>query len=180
VRSYSFVNKDFLVSQVAALNGMANTALLETQQITALNVAAIRAEANNAIVTSQKLIDFWHPQLFNDTGSHAQSVTGRVLEYLHDLATIVSTARAAFSQQVEEYVLELHGNTRKLLDTMANNAPVVESSSTAPLLQSTVANAITTFDQINNLTQHAVAALEVHCAILSDQMEEAVSVVSDK
>jgi len=171
---YTSATKAFFESQIAAFSALTTIATQGTEKIVALNMAAVKASADDSIAATRELLAAKEPQaFFSLVSALAKPNTEKFTAYNSHLTDILSSTKAEFTKIAEEQISEAQNKISAFVDNIAKNAPA-GSENVIALMRSSVANAHAGYEQVNNAAKQAVQATEAHVAKASDEFTQVV------
>src|ERR1019366_7451962 len=138
---YTASNKAFFESQLAAFHDLMSIAVEGTEKVVALNMATVKASADESTAAVKDLLAAKDPQAFLAlAAAYAKPNADKVSAYGSHLTKIASATKAEFTKVTEEQTAEVRSKISDFVNTIAKNAPA-GSENVIAMLKSSVANA---------------------------------------
>jgi phasin family protein len=159
---------------LATLNALGGKAVESGQKAIALNIATAKALAEESTLGAQQLISAKSLQeFFAIAGAQAKLHADKAASYGRNVAGIMSSINADFTQVAQAQIAESKDKVEALLDNVIKNAPAGSENAVA-MLKSIISNANAGYDQLSKSTKQVVETVEASVAKATDQLSQAV------
>lgn len=174
-QQFSNATKSLFENQVAAFNALTNNVVGSVEKVVALNLAAVRASAEESTAAAKQLIAAKDPQEFLALVTEQSKLSAeKAQSYGRHLAEIASSTNAELSKAVEAQVAETKGKVTALVSEVTKNAPA-GSEQIVAMLKSAIDNASAGYDQLNKTAKQANETVEANVAKATEQFSQAVA-----
>jgi len=174
LNQFTAANQAFFEAQFAAFQELTSIATEGQEKLVALNLAAVKASAEETTAAVKELLAAKDPQaLLALATACARQSAKHVSDYNQHLTGIVSDSKAEYAKVAEEQAAEIRNKLNVFVDTMGKNAPA-GSENLIAILKSTVENANAGYKLAHNAAKQAVETTEGHVAKATEHIKKAV------
>jgi phasin family protein len=171
---FSNATKALFESQLAIFNALTSKAVESVEKVVALNIAAVKASAEESFAAVHQLSQAKDPQSFIELSSaQAKANAEKAASYGRHFTEIASGLQAEFTKVAERQLDETKQKVNALVEDVTKNAPA-GSESAINMLKSAISNANAGFEQMSKVTKQAVETVEAQVAKATDQFNQAV------
>lgn len=180
VEQYLNSSKAFMQSQATAFNTLAGSALESAEKVATLNLAAMKASAQDVGNVLTQATSARDPQeFFAVMTAQFQPNTEKAASYARYLGEIVSETQQIFSKTAEAQIAEVSRAATAIVDQFATSAPAGSSDALA-LLKSMMGTATAVYEQANKVAKQTGEAMQAHAASLSGQLVKPVQAAANQ
>jgi phasin family protein len=180
VEQYLNSSKTLMQSQASAFQTLAGSALESAEKVATLNLAAMKASAQdfgNVLTQASTARD---PQAFFAlVTSQFQPNTEKAASYARYLGEIFSETQQIFSKTAEAQVAEVSRAATAIVDQFAAAAPAGSSDAMA-LVKSMMGTANAVYEQVNKVAKQTGEAMQAQAANLSGQLVKPVQAAANQ
>jgi phasin family protein len=170
---YTAANKAFFESQLAAFHDLTSIAMDGTEKVVTLNMAAVKASAEESSAAVKDLLAAKNPQAFLALATaYAKPNPEKVAAYNQHLTSIVSGSKAEFLRVAEEQAAEIRDKVSEFINTIEKNAPA-GSENLIAMLKSSASKTNAGYEQAHKATKQAVDKAEEQVAKATELMTQA-------
>lgn len=180
VEQYLNASKAFMQSQATAFNTLASSALESTEKVATLNMAAIKASAQDAGNVLTQATSARDPQeFFALVTSQFQPNGEKAASYARYLGEIITETQQVFAKTAEAQVAEVSRTATAIVDQFAAVSPAGSSDAMA-LVKSMMGNANAFYEQVNKVVKQTGEAMQAQAANLSGQIVKPVQAAANQ
>lgn len=174
-QQFSNATKSLLENQFEAFNALTNNIVGSVEKVVALNLAAVKASAEESTATAKQFLAAKDPQEFLALiTAQAQQNAEKAQSYSRHLTEIASSTNAEFGKVVEAQVAETKNKVTALISDVAKNAPAGSEQAVA-MMKSAIDNASASYEQLSKTAKQANETVEAHVAKATEQFSQAVA-----
>jgi len=180
VEQYLNSSKALMQSQASAFQTLAGSALESAEKVATLNLAAMKASAQdfgNMLTQASTARD---PQAFFAlVTAQFQPNTEKAASYARYLGEIVAETQQIFSKTAEAQVAEVSRAATAIVDQFATATPAGSSDAMA-LVKSMMGTANAVYEQVNKVAKQTGEAMQAQAANLSGQFVKPVQAAANQ
>lgn len=180
VEQYLNSSKALMQSQASAFQTLAGSALESAEKVATLNLAAMKASAQdfgNVLTQASAARD---PQAFFAlVTAQFQPNTEKAASYARYLGEIFSETQQIFSKTAEAQVAEVSRAATAIVDQLAAAAPAGSSDAVA-LVKSMMGTANAVYEQVNKVAKQTGEAMQAQAANMSGQFVKPVQAATNQ
>ncbi len=174
LEKFSSLTKALFESQFATFNALASKAVEGGEKAIALNIAAVKAYAEESNVAAKQLFSAKDPQEFFALATTQAKLNGeKTSSYGRHLTEIVSGIKNDFTKAAETQIADSKNRVVALVDEVIKQAPAGSENAMA-MLKSAIGNANSGYEQLTKTTKQAVEAIDAQVLKASNQLSQAV------
>ncbi|HEX8882856.1 MAG TPA: phasin family protein [Noviherbaspirillum sp.] len=180
VEQYLNSSKALMQSQASAFQTLAGSALESAEKVATLNLAAMKASAQdfgNVLTQASTARD---PQAFFAlVTSQFQPNNEKAASYARYLGEIFTETQQIFAKTAEAQVAEVSRAATAIVDQFASAAPAGSSDAMA-LVKSMMGTANAVYEQVNKVAKQTGEAMQAQAASLSGQFVKPVQAAANQ
>jgi phasin family protein len=162
-------------AQMADFNALAGKVVAGSEKAMALNIAAVKAYADEANVSAKDMFALKDPQaFFAIAAKQAQSAADNATANARQLTDIVTSLKADFTKTTEAQLADSKSKVTALVNEAIKNAPAGSEQAVA-ILKSAIDNANAGYEQLSSAVKQAAETVEAQVTKTSEQMSQAVN-----
>lgn len=180
VEQYLNASKTFMQSQANAFNTLASSVLESTEKVATLNLAAIKASAQDAGKVLTQATSARDPQeFFALVTAQFQPSNEKAASYARYLGEIFTESQQVFAKTAEAQVAEVSRAAAAIVDQFAAVSPAGSSDAMA-LVKSMMGNANAFYEQVNKVVKQTGEAMQAQASNLSGQIVKPVQAAANQ
>ena len=137
---FSSATRSNLESQLTRFSALTNHAFTGMEKLVSLNLAAVKASAQESFEATNQLLSTGDPKEFFSR-IQATPASEKLASYSRHLTEILTTTRAEFAKDTQAQFAEARANVTALVDAAAKNAPPGAEKAVA-MLKSVITNPV--------------------------------------
>ncbi len=175
---FSNATKALFESQLAVFNKLTSKTVESVEKVVALNMAAVKASAEEGLAIAQKMSDAKNPQALMELGSSQVKFNAeKAAVYSHHFAEIAAGLQAEFTKAAEKQLADTKNKVETLIDDVSKHAPKGSENAIA-MLKNAINNANAGMEQLSKVTKQAVETVEAQVVKATDEFAQAVEKVA--
>jgi phasin family protein len=160
-------------SQMAEFNALAGKVVEGSEKAMALNMAAVKAYAEDANVSAKDMLSIKDPQAFFALAAkQAQTAADNANANARQLTDIVAGLKADFTKTTEAQIADSKSKVAALVEDAIKNAPAGSEQAVA-ILKSAIDNANSSYEQLSSVVKQAAETVEAQVVKASEQVSQA-------
>ena len=161
-------------SQMAQFNALAGKVVAGSEKAIALNIAAVKAYADEANVSAKDMFSIKDPQAFFALAvKQAQTAADNATANARQLNDIVASLKADFTKTTEAQIADSKSKVTAMVDEAIKSAPAGSEQAVA-ILKSAIDNANAGYEQLTSAVKQAAETVEAQVTKASEQVSQAV------
>ena len=173
-QQFSSATKSLFENQFAAFNALTGNVVESVEKVVALNLAAVKASAEESTSAAKQLLAAKDPQEFIAlVTAQAKLNAEKVQSYGRHLTEIASSTKVELNKLVEAQIAETKDKVTALVSDVAKNAPAGSEQAVA-MLKSAIDNASAGYEQLSKTAKQATETVEENVAKATEQFSKAV------
>ena len=180
VEQYLNSSKALMQSQASAFQTLAGSALESAEKVATLNLAAMKASAQDFGNVLTQATSARDPQAFFAlVTAQFQPNNEKAASYARYLGEIFTETQQIFSKTAEAQVAEVSRAATAIVDQFAAAAPAGSSDAMA-LVKSMMGTANAVYEQVNKVAKQTGEAMQAQAANLSGQLVKPVQAAANQ